>query len=162
MLHYIIFFRWLRSFELCFYWSCLVVYISIWLFCRNLCQCSEFVNNVWCIKILSPQEVQQMGKQGVDLLNSTPVRRLSSSSCDEYVSLQDSRNLSTGITSVGSLDYWTTNTRTLPIFCYTCTRRTLELSSKFKFLVCVVLSIISYFPNIMTFEYQHGLIRRLI
>ncbi|KAJ0963201.1 hypothetical protein J5N97_028323 [Dioscorea zingiberensis] len=65
----------------------------------------EFVNNVWCIKILSPQEVQQMGKQGVDLLNSTPVKRLSSSSCDEYVNLQDSRNLGTGITSVGSLDY---------------------------------------------------------
>ncbi|KAE8719993.1 Auxin response factor 17 [Hibiscus syriacus] len=35
----------------------------------------EFVNSVWCIKILSPQEVQQMGKQGPELLN--PVPRLS-------------------------------------------------------------------------------------
>ncbi|XP_019055450.1 PREDICTED: auxin response factor 6 isoform X2 [Nelumbo nucifera] len=65
----------------------------------------EFVNNVWCIKILSPQEVQQMGKQGIELLNSVPIQRLSSNSCDDYVSRQDSRNLSSGITSVGLLDY---------------------------------------------------------
>ncbi|KAH7654343.1 CAD PB1 domains-containing protein [Dioscorea alata] len=63
----------------------------------------EFVNNVWCIKILSPQEVQQMARQGVDLLNSVPLKRLSSNSCDDYC--QDSRSLNTGITSVGTLDY---------------------------------------------------------
>ncbi|KDP38016.1 hypothetical protein JCGZ_04659 [Jatropha curcas] len=65
----------------------------------------EFVNSVWCIKILSPQEVQQMGKRGLELLNSVPIQRLSNGSCDDYASRQDSRNLSTGITSVGSLDY---------------------------------------------------------
>ncbi|XP_008777704.2 auxin response factor 17-like isoform X2 [Phoenix dactylifera] len=65
----------------------------------------EFVNTVYCIKILAPQEVQQMGKQGVDLLNSAPIKRLPSNSCDGYGSRQDSRNLSAGITSVGSLDY---------------------------------------------------------
>ncbi|KAG4124532.1 hypothetical protein ERO13_D10G045300v2 [Gossypium hirsutum] len=65
----------------------------------------EFVNSVWCIKILSPQEVQQMGKRGLELLNSVPVQRLSNGSCDDYVSRQDSRNLSSGIASVGSLDY---------------------------------------------------------
>lgn len=65
----------------------------------------EFVNTVWCIKILSPQEVQQMGKRGIELLNSVPVQRLSNGSCDDYGSRQDSKNLSTGITSVGSLDY---------------------------------------------------------
>ncbi|XP_010908734.1 auxin response factor 6 [Elaeis guineensis] len=65
----------------------------------------EFVNNVDCIKILSPQEVQQMGKQGVGLLNSAPIKRLPSNSCDGYGSRQDSSNLSTGITSVGSLNY---------------------------------------------------------
>ncbi|KAM5587581.1 hypothetical protein ABKV19_006160 [Rosa sericea] len=66
----------------------------------------EFVNNVWCIKILSPQEVQQMGKRGLELLKSVPMQRLSSNSCDEYGgSRQDSRNLSSGITSVGSLEY---------------------------------------------------------
>ncbi|GMI93592.1 auxin response factor 8 [Hibiscus trionum] len=65
----------------------------------------EFVNSVWCIKILSPQEVQQMGKRGLELLNSVPVQRLSNGSCDDYVNRQDSRNLSSGIASVGSLDY---------------------------------------------------------
>ncbi|KAK8584956.1 hypothetical protein V6N13_138898 [Hibiscus sabdariffa] len=65
----------------------------------------EFVNSVWCIKILSPQEVQQMGKRGLELLNSVPVQRLSNGSCDDYVSQQESRNLSSGIASVGSLDF---------------------------------------------------------
>ncbi|XP_004293501.1 PREDICTED: auxin response factor 6 [Fragaria vesca subsp. vesca] len=66
----------------------------------------EFVNSVWCIKILSPQEVQQMGKRGLELLKSVPMQRLSSNSCDDYGgSRQDSRNLSSGITSVGSLEY---------------------------------------------------------
>ncbi|XP_020275116.1 auxin response factor 17 isoform X2 [Asparagus officinalis] len=41
----------------------------------------EFVNNVWCIKILSPREVQQMGKEGDELLNSVPMKRLSSNNC---------------------------------------------------------------------------------
>lgn len=68
----------------------------------------EFVSSVWCIKILSPQEVQQMGKRGLELLNSVPIQRLSNNSCDDYGSRQDSRNLSSGITSVGSLDYCTT------------------------------------------------------
>ncbi|PPD75966.1 hypothetical protein GOBAR_DD27116 [Gossypium barbadense] len=45
----------------------------------------EFVNSVWCIKILSPQEVQQMGKRGLELLNSVPVQRLSNGSCDDYL-----------------------------------------------------------------------------
>ncbi|XAR72510.1 hypothetical protein NMG60_11019177 [Bertholletia excelsa] len=35
----------------------------------------EFVNSVWCIKILSPQEVQQMGKHGgPELLNSVSLQ----------------------------------------------------------------------------------------
>ncbi|CAK9321234.1 unnamed protein product [Citrullus colocynthis] len=66
----------------------------------------EFVNSVWCIKILSPQEVQEMGKRGLELLNSVPIQRLSNGSCDNYANRQESsRNLSTGITSVGSLEY---------------------------------------------------------
>ncbi|XP_022925884.1 auxin response factor 6-like [Cucurbita moschata] len=66
----------------------------------------EFVNSVWCIKILSPQEVQEMGKQGLELLKSVPIQRLSNGSCDNYANRQESsRNLSTGITSVGSLEY---------------------------------------------------------
>lgn len=65
----------------------------------------EFVNSVWCIKILSPQEVQQMGNNGVELLNSAPIQRLSNGICDDYAGHEDSRTLSNGITTVGSLDY---------------------------------------------------------
>ncbi|XP_042393955.1 auxin response factor 17-like isoform X1 [Zingiber officinale] len=58
----------------------------------------EFVNSVSCIKILSPQEVQQMGKDGVDLLNGAPNRRIQSRTSGDY--------LSNGMApSVGSLDY---------------------------------------------------------
>ncbi|CAD6338673.1 unnamed protein product [Miscanthus lutarioriparius] len=64
----------------------------------------EFVSTVSCIKILSPQEVQQMGKQGLELLSSAPARRLDNS-CDDYVSRQESRSLSTGIASVGSVEF---------------------------------------------------------
>ncbi|XP_057428565.1 auxin response factor 6-like isoform X2 [Lotus japonicus] len=65
----------------------------------------EFVNSVWCIKILSPQEMQQMGNTGLELLNSVPNQRLSNGVCDDYMSRQDPRNLGSGITTVGSLDY---------------------------------------------------------
>ncbi|XP_074577492.1 auxin response factor 6-like [Curcuma longa] len=67
----------------------------------------EFVSNVSCIQILSPQEVQQMGKQTTNFLNSAPAKRLPPNSCDDYMKHQDSRNLSTTtrIASVGSLKY---------------------------------------------------------
>ncbi|KAK7841389.1 auxin response factor 6 [Quercus suber] len=67
----------------------------------------EFVNNVWYIKILSPVEVRNLGKEGIDLATSAPSRKLSnsSSSCDDYVSRQDLRNSSNGIAAMGSLDY---------------------------------------------------------
>jgi hypothetical protein len=72
--------------------------------CLPVATCREFVSTVSCIKILSPQEVQQMGKQGLELLSSAPARRLGSS-CDDYVSrTQESRSLSTGIASVGSVE----------------------------------------------------------
>ncbi|RVW85929.1 Auxin response factor 6 [Vitis vinifera] len=46
----------------------------------------EFVNNVWYIKILSPLEVQQMGKEGINVPNPIPSHRISNSgnSCDDY------------------------------------------------------------------------------
>ncbi|CAI9782169.1 unnamed protein product [Fraxinus pennsylvanica] len=65
----------------------------------------EFVNSVWCIKILSPQEVQEMGKRRLELLNSVPIQRLPGSSCDSYASRQESRNMNAGIPSVGTLDF---------------------------------------------------------
>ncbi|PIN20379.1 hypothetical protein CDL12_06927 [Handroanthus impetiginosus] len=67
----------------------------------------EFVNSVWYIKILCPQEVQQMGKEGLNLPNSVQSHCLSSNgnTCDDYMSRNDSRSSLNGIPSVGSLDY---------------------------------------------------------
>ncbi|KAK4421058.1 Auxin response factor 6 [Sesamum alatum] len=67
----------------------------------------EFVNSVWCIKILSPQEVQEMGKQGLEILTSVAVQRppLPNGTCDGYVSRQEASNISAGIPSVGTLDF---------------------------------------------------------
>ncbi|CAA6668094.1 unnamed protein product [Spirodela intermedia] len=61
----------------------------------------EFVNSVWCIKILSSQEVHQMGKQG-----PSPEKGSGGSGCEDYVSRQTPRGgLGTGIMSVGAFDY---------------------------------------------------------
>ena len=91
------------------YWEVCDLFISNVFYCC-LYVYREFVNSVWCIKILSPGEVQQMGKRGLELLSSVPVQRLSNNNstttCDNYASRQESRNLSSGIASVGSLDYW--------------------------------------------------------
>ncbi|KAL8033708.1 hypothetical protein ABFX02_13G176300 [Erythranthe guttata] len=65
----------------------------------------EFVNSVWCIKILSPQEIQDMGKRGLELLNSVNNRQRSNGSCDGYGGQQESRNISAGIPSVGTLHF---------------------------------------------------------
>ncbi|XP_048434330.1 auxin response factor 6-like isoform X1 [Pyrus x bretschneideri] len=67
----------------------------------------EFVNNVWYIKILSPMEVQQMGKEGLNRVASIPNNKLSngSNTCDDYASRQKLRNSSNGFASLGSLDY---------------------------------------------------------
>ncbi|MED6168218.1 ADP-ribosylation factor, Arf Arf6 [Stylosanthes scabra] len=61
----------------------------------------EFVNSVWCIKILSPQEVQQMGNNGLGLLSSVPIQSLSNGICDDFTGHDDPRNLGT----VGSLEF---------------------------------------------------------
>lgn len=65
------------------------------------------MNSVWCIKILSLQEIQDMGKRGLELLNSVPHQKLSlsNSSCDGYTGRQKARNMSAGIPSVGTLDF---------------------------------------------------------
>ncbi|CAN0896681.1 Auxin response factor 6 [Linum grandiflorum] len=45
----------------------------------------EFVNNVWYIKILSPVEVQQMGKEGLSSVASVPPqKKLRNANIDEY------------------------------------------------------------------------------
>ncbi|XP_068646924.1 auxin response factor 12-like [Aristolochia californica] len=57
-----------------------------------------FVNNVWYIKILSPEDVQKMGQQEFGSLNPSGGSNLTSSSCEP-------RNHGSGIPSVGSLEY---------------------------------------------------------
>eukprot|EP00268_Persea_americana_P036513 TRINITY_DN35_c0_g1_i1.p1 TRINITY_DN35_c0_g1~~TRINITY_DN35_c0_g1_i1.p1 ORF type:complete len:846 (-),score=185.79 TRINITY_DN35_c0_g1_i1:1028-3565(-) len=57
-----------------------------------------FVNNVWYIKILSPEDVLKLGKQDVESLNPTGGQKLSNSSCE-------APNHVSGISSVGSLEY---------------------------------------------------------
>ncbi|ONM33130.1 Auxin response factor 6 [Zea mays] len=65
----------------------------------------EFVNSVWCIKILSPQDVQQMVRGGGDLLSTTGVRTLQGSVCDDYSAGHDMQNLTGSIAPVVPLDY---------------------------------------------------------
>ncbi|KAK9115661.1 hypothetical protein Sjap_014608 [Stephania japonica] len=57
----------------------------------------SFVNSVWYIKILSPEDVHKLGKQGQESLSPTGGHRMSNS-CD-------SRNQTSGIHSMGSLEY---------------------------------------------------------
>lgn len=66
----------------------------------------EFVNNVWYIKILSPHEVQQIGKEGLDLPNGVQAQTLPGNvnGCDDYMNQKGSRNTMNGI-PLGSLDY---------------------------------------------------------
>lgn len=61
---------------------------------------------MWYIKILSPLEVQEMGKE--DLANSAVQSHSHMiNGCDDYTSRNDPRGSSfNGIPSVGSLDYW--------------------------------------------------------
>ncbi|XP_055823811.1 auxin response factor 6-like isoform X1 [Solanum dulcamara] len=67
----------------------------------------EFVNNVWHIKILSPHEVHQMGKEGLDLPNGVQAQMLPGNVnvCDDYMNQKGSRNTMNRI-PLGSLDYY--------------------------------------------------------
>ncbi|MCD7457966.1 ADP-ribosylation factor, Arf Arf6 [Datura stramonium] len=66
----------------------------------------EFVNSVWYIKILSPLEVQQMGKEGLDLPSAGKTKRISSNEngCDNFMNRNHLYNVMNGI-PLGSLDY---------------------------------------------------------
>ncbi|KAL6847206.1 hypothetical protein ACP4OV_023059 [Aristida adscensionis] len=60
----------------------------------------EFVNSVWCIKILSPQDVQQMVRGGDGLLSAPGGGMLQSNVCDDYSASHDMQNLTGGIAPV--------------------------------------------------------------
>ncbi|KAH0687928.1 hypothetical protein KY290_016589 [Solanum tuberosum] len=58
----------------------------------------EFVNNVWYIKILSPEDVQKLGEE-VGSLNRGPPERMSSNNS------ADGQDFMSGLSSIGSLEY---------------------------------------------------------
>lgn len=60
--------------------------------------CSAFVNNVWYIKILSPEDVQKLGKQELEPLSQNAGERMNSNGNDD-------RDLLSGLPSLGSLEY---------------------------------------------------------
>ncbi|XP_057441392.1 auxin response factor 6-like isoform X2 [Lotus japonicus] len=66
----------------------------------------EFVNNVSYIKILSPLEVQEMGRS-VATSTSSPGHKLSNNgnSCDDYASRQELRSSRNGVAPMGSFHY---------------------------------------------------------
>ncbi|XP_009612885.1 auxin response factor 8-like [Nicotiana tomentosiformis] len=57
-----------------------------------------FVNNVWYIKILSPEDVLKLGKEEVESLNRGSLERMNSNSAD-------GRDFMSGLPSIGSLEY---------------------------------------------------------
>ncbi|XP_019177386.1 PREDICTED: auxin response factor 8-like [Ipomoea nil] len=57
-----------------------------------------FVNNVWYIKILSPEDVQTLGKQEAESLSRNVVERMNTSGAD-------GRDFLSGLPSLGSLEY---------------------------------------------------------
>ncbi|EAY83881.1 hypothetical protein OsI_39101 [Oryza sativa Indica Group] len=65
----------------------------------------EFANSVWCIKILSPQEVQQLVRGGDGLLSSPGARMQQSNACDDYSASHNMQNIAGNIASVAPLDY---------------------------------------------------------
>ncbi|KAM3306424.1 auxin response factor 8 [Capsicum chacoense] len=58
-----------------------------------------FVNNVWYIKILSPEDVQKLGKEEVESLNRGALERMSNNNS------ADGRDFMSGLPSIGSLEY---------------------------------------------------------
>ncbi|KAG8049258.1 hypothetical protein GUJ93_ZPchr0009g1773 [Zizania palustris] len=66
----------------------------------------EFANSVWCIKILSPQEVQQLVRGGDGLLSEPGARmQQNNASCDDYSASHNMQNITGNIASVAPLDY---------------------------------------------------------
>lgn len=62
--------------------------------------CRSFVNNVWYIKILSPEDIQKMGEQAIESLGPSSGQRLNNNTGAE------SHDIASGL---GSLEYWDNN-----------------------------------------------------
>ena len=65
------------------------------LFTNNI---RAFVNNVWYIKILSPEDVLKLGKQEVESFSHNAAGRMNSG-------VNDVGDLVSGLPSAGSLEY---------------------------------------------------------
>ncbi|XWS30611.1 hypothetical protein CRYUN_Cryun23aG0000700 [Craigia yunnanensis] len=63
-----------------------------------------FVNNVWYIKILSPEDMQKMGEEWVEPFSPTPGQRMNSS-VTGHGTATGGRDHVSGLSSVGSLEY---------------------------------------------------------
>jgi hypothetical protein len=63
------------------------------------------VSSVWCIKLLSPQDVQQMVRDGDGHLSAAGARMLQGNDCDDYSANHDMQNLAGSIASVVPMDY---------------------------------------------------------
>ena len=66
------------------------------IFCMTLCR--SFVNNVWYIKILSPEDIQKMGDQAVEMHGLGSGQRLNGTGESHHI-------VSGQPPSIGSLDY---------------------------------------------------------
>lgn len=73
------------------------IVIGVWISCMTSGR--SFVNNVWYIKILSPEDIQKMGGQAVESLGPNAGQRVNSSTVE-------SQNIVSGFPSMSSLEYW--------------------------------------------------------
>ncbi|XP_004490754.1 auxin response factor 8 [Cicer arietinum] len=58
----------------------------------------SFVNNVWYIKILSPEDIQKMGEQAIESLGPSSGQRLNNTGAESH-------DIVSGLPSLGSLEY---------------------------------------------------------
>lgn len=70
---------------------------ALWMLINDIFR--AFVNNVWYIKILSPEDVQKLGKQEAKSLSRNTIERMHGSGAD-------GRDHLSGFPSLGSLEYW--------------------------------------------------------
>ena len=64
----------------------------------QMTMCRAFVNNVWYIKILSPEDVHKLGEQAVESFSPQGGQRLNSSN-------GEAQDLVSGLPSLGMLEY---------------------------------------------------------
>jgi len=60
--------------------------------------CRSFVNNVWYIKILSPEDIQKMGEEAIESLGPSSGQRMNNTGAESH-------DIVSGLPSLGSLEY---------------------------------------------------------